>query len=407
MDKIILAKLRFVFLCLFLAGALFLSFGINVEAKRADTQSDAKKTKSKPKAEYLVKVNKQANCVTIYKKNGKGKYIPVKAMACSSGYATKLGTFYTMEKYRWHKMIGNCYAQYCNRIYGGVLFHSVWYYRNYDPSSQSIREYNKLGTTASHGCIRLSTADAKYIYDYIPSGTKVIIYNSPNPGPLGKPVPLKVSGGMMGWDPTDMWSVGNPYLKSTPKIKVTGDFYVSSKKKLTKNLALKYVRVTQSGKALAGKYIKVSYKKKRKNVYEVIYLAQKNSLEAKGRATAYVDNIAPQIVGVKNNAVYRVPVTRTVNKVYAKSRIKRVYDNYTKCKKSDVKITLKKVKKSNVPSAALNKILKPYNAAATASGSASAAPYKTACYRVVYKLRDKVGNTRTITVYFVQVKTLK
>ena len=94
--------------------------------------------------------------------------------------------------------MGPSYGQYCSRIHGGILFHSVWYYRNGDPSSMSAKEYNKLGTTASHGCVRLMVADAKWIYDNVPSGSKVIIYNSSNPGPLGKPKALKISAYKLG-----------------------------------------------------------------------------------------------------------------------------------------------------------------------------------------------------------------
>jgi lipoprotein-anchoring transpeptidase ErfK/SrfK len=34
----------------------------------------------------------------------------------------------------------------------------------------------RLGIRASHGCIRLDINNAKYIYENIPQGTKVIIY---------------------------------------------------------------------------------------------------------------------------------------------------------------------------------------------------------------------------------------
>ena len=34
----------------------------------------------------------------------------------------------------------------------------------------------RLGINASHGCVRLSIENAKWIYDTIPSGTKVIVY---------------------------------------------------------------------------------------------------------------------------------------------------------------------------------------------------------------------------------------
>lgn len=34
----------------------------------------------------------------------------------------------------------------------------------------------RLGINASHGCVRLAIDDAKWIYDNIPSKTKVVVY---------------------------------------------------------------------------------------------------------------------------------------------------------------------------------------------------------------------------------------
>lgn len=128
---------------------------------------------------YMIKVNKQQNVVNIYKYKG-GKYKPHKAFVCSVGYATPTRTYPLGEKLRWHLLDGPSYGQYCTRITGSILFHSVWYYSQ-DKNAQSYIQYNKLGTTASHGCVRLTVADAKWIYDNCPSGTKVVIYNSPKP----------------------------------------------------------------------------------------------------------------------------------------------------------------------------------------------------------------------------------
>lgn len=166
---------------------------------------------------YMIKVNKQANCVTIYQKDDTGDYKAIKALVCSTGYATKTGTYSLKEKYRWHELDGPCYGQYCTRIYEGVLFHSVWYHNNMDPSSLSVSSYNKLGTTASHGCVRLTCEGAKWIYDNIPSGTTVVVYNSSDPGPLGKPEAIKLSG-YRGYDPTDIWTSSNPWNNKKPSI---------------------------------------------------------------------------------------------------------------------------------------------------------------------------------------------
>lgn len=168
---------------------------------------------------YLIKVNKKMCTITVYKQDKKGAYsVPVKAMLCSTGADTPTGTFKTPEKYRWRLLMGDVWGQYSTRIVRGVLFHSVWYYAK-NEATMSNHQYNNLGKMVSHGCVRVNVEDAKWIYDNCPLGTTVVIYNSDNPGPLGKPAGIKVSEKTrMGYDPTDVWAAGNPYIKKTPKI---------------------------------------------------------------------------------------------------------------------------------------------------------------------------------------------
>ena len=154
---------------------------------------------------YWIKVNRTTCSVTVYAKDGANGYIiPVKRFACSVGLPstpTPTGTYYTPAKYRWHTLMGPSYGQYCTRIVGGVLFHSV---AGYNMTSYNIKakDYNKLGQPASHGCVRLTVRDAKWIYDNCPLNTKVTIYDSSDPGPLGKPATIKIPAGQ-NWDPTD------------------------------------------------------------------------------------------------------------------------------------------------------------------------------------------------------------
>lgn len=151
---------------------------------------------------YEIHVNKQMNCVTVYAMDTGGAYsIPLKAMVCSTGNDTPLGTFRTPAKYIWKVLKGNVWGQYSTRVAGGILFHSVPY-RTSSKDALISKYYNKLGTTASAGCIRLTTIDAKWIYDNCPLGTTVVIYNDSNPGPLGKPTAMKVDASNK-WDPTD------------------------------------------------------------------------------------------------------------------------------------------------------------------------------------------------------------
>lgn len=167
---------------------------------------------------YSIQINKGTNVVTVYNSSGAAE----RAFVCSTGTATPIGTFSTKQKLRWHVLDGPSYGQYCTRITGSILFHSVWYYRNGDYASQSYREYNKLGTTASHGCVRLTVADAKWIYDNCPLGTTVrIIYGSAANDPLGKPAAIKVPNVKEGWDPTDP-DPRNPYSSYRPSIDISG-----------------------------------------------------------------------------------------------------------------------------------------------------------------------------------------
>ncbi len=172
---------------------------------------------------YLIKVNRLLNCVTVYTKNPAGEFtVPYKAMACSTGKYinnTPLGTFRTSSKYNWRLMVDGTHSQYATRIYGGILFHSVPCYR---PSKDQLEvaEFNKLGSPASLGCIRLTVQDSKWIHDNCPSGTTVIIYDdASSPGPLGKPSVIKIpeNSPFAGWDPTDPDSA-NPWNNCNPSI---------------------------------------------------------------------------------------------------------------------------------------------------------------------------------------------
>ncbi len=170
---------------------------------------------------FEIRVNKLKNCVTVYAMDKSGVYsIPYKAFVCSTGYATPLGTYKTPAKYIWKVLKGNVWGQFSTRITGSILFHSVPYRTN-NKNDLIADYYNDLGSTASAGCIRLTTIDAKWIYDNCPLGTTVIIYNDTNPGPLGKPTAMKLPLDS-GWDPTDP-DPANPWIGHTIRIDGVGN----------------------------------------------------------------------------------------------------------------------------------------------------------------------------------------
>lgn len=192
----------------------------------------AEKQKDNP---YLIKVNRSYNTITIYEKGDTEEYdVPVKAMICSvgvNGMQTKKGTFTTKGKYRWKNLMGDVWGQYSTRIVGGILFHSVYYYGNSNPATLATNQFNKLGSAASHGCIRLSVGDAKWIYDNCPVGTTVTIYdNKKSPGPLGKPEAIRIPASVR-WDPTDP-NEKNPYKDKKPIINGVKDLSIPWGKEL-------------------------------------------------------------------------------------------------------------------------------------------------------------------------------
>ena len=153
---------------------------------------------------YEITVNRAKCQITVWAKDGSNGYIiPYKTFVCSVGLPgtpTPTGTFYTPAKYRWHTLMGPSYGQYCTRVVGGVLFHSVAG-SNMTSYNLSAAEYNKLGSPASHGCIRMTVRDAKWIYDNCSLGTKVTISDTAYT-PYDKPSAPKIPASQ-NWDPTD------------------------------------------------------------------------------------------------------------------------------------------------------------------------------------------------------------
>jgi len=143
-----------------------------------------------------------------------GGLTPYKAMICSTGTDTPTEGVYEMAyQWQWLDLYGDVYGHWVSQIVGDILFHSVPYLTKYDQSSIEYWEYDKLGTAASMGCVRLQVADARWIYYNCDWGTPVEFYgDASNPGPLGKPTSPLISSdeARRGWDPTDPDS-NNPW----------------------------------------------------------------------------------------------------------------------------------------------------------------------------------------------------
>ena len=129
---------------------------------------------------YVLKVSVSDQRVYAYGLDDNNEYTDlVRTMKCSTGRTatpTPTGTFQdgTGPGARWHYFKKfDCWAQYAYYIQGDIMFHSVLYNQKEGRVTQS--SVNNLGSRASHGCVRLSVEDAKWIWTNCPANTKVII----------------------------------------------------------------------------------------------------------------------------------------------------------------------------------------------------------------------------------------
>ena len=130
---------------------------------------------------YVVKVSTADQRVYVYGLDNNNQHtVLVRTMKCSTGKnetPTPKGTYQatTGPGARWHYFKKfECWAQYAYYIQGDIMFHSVLYNQKDGPVTQS--SVNNLGRKASHGCVRLSVEDAKWLWENCPARTKIIVY---------------------------------------------------------------------------------------------------------------------------------------------------------------------------------------------------------------------------------------
>lgn len=154
-----------------------------VSAVASSSASQTKTSKAKTVAAAQVSLE-QANLplsiqvsiadqkVTIYD----AKKRIVKQFICSTGTKgseTPTGTYKIAERgTSFYSKSSNEGGYYWTQFHGDYLFHSVPFDENYKMEPE---EAAKLGTPASHGCVRLAIPDAKWIYDHVSRGTSVTI----------------------------------------------------------------------------------------------------------------------------------------------------------------------------------------------------------------------------------------
>ncbi len=125
------------------------------------------------KTKYLILVDCSANRVGIFT-GSQGNWTLKYYWTCTTGKSstpTPKGTYTIASKGKYFN--GATYTcWYYTQFYGNYLFHSVLYKKG---SMTQISD-GRLGENLSHGCVRLDISNAKWIYDNIPTNTKVVIY---------------------------------------------------------------------------------------------------------------------------------------------------------------------------------------------------------------------------------------
>ena len=173
---------------------------------------------SEDKTPYSIDVLRNQNLVIVYGRDADNEHtVPVKVWLCSTGRSTPRGNYRLGAKWEWGHLFGDVYGQYVCGIIGDILFHSVPYERK-EKDSLETEEFNKLGTTASMGCIRLAVGDVKWIYDNCPSGTPIHIYDADElPEGVERPTAFHIDpeDPWAGWDPTDP-DENNPWNATLP-----------------------------------------------------------------------------------------------------------------------------------------------------------------------------------------------
>ena len=124
--------------------------------------------------DYMIMVDRSAKKVGIMRGGNKrlDKYWSCCVGAPSTPTITGVYRLGSKGKYFNTGTTGRCW--YYSQISGSYLFHSVIYDRQ---SSPNYIMDGTMGKAVSHGCVRLDVSNAKYIYDYVPSGTTIVIYN--------------------------------------------------------------------------------------------------------------------------------------------------------------------------------------------------------------------------------------
>lgn len=127
---------------------------------------------------YRVEVSIDQQRVYVYELGESNEYELVQTFVCSTGLAnsTPRGIFLDGGPANvWHHFTKfDVWAKYSFEVEGNIMFHSVLFDKK---DTKTLREGSlyALGQKASHGCIRLSVKNAKWLFEHCRHGSLVII----------------------------------------------------------------------------------------------------------------------------------------------------------------------------------------------------------------------------------------
>ena len=121
---------------------------------------------------YIIAVNRGTRKVGIYQ-GWRGNWRNIKYWSCTVGAPSSptVGGVFKVGNRGHYFDSGASRCFWWTQFYGNYLFHSTLYNRNGVPTD------SRLGMALSHGCVRLNINNALWIYNNIPRGTTVVVYN--------------------------------------------------------------------------------------------------------------------------------------------------------------------------------------------------------------------------------------
>ena len=120
---------------------------------------------------WLIQIDTTGNRFAVYR-GSHGNWVVWYEWQCTTGAPgmwTPHGQFTVGNKGLYFGSGYRCW--YYTTISGEYLIHSILYHAD----GYTVRD-GRLGYNGSHGCVRLATENAKWVYDNIPYGTKIVIW---------------------------------------------------------------------------------------------------------------------------------------------------------------------------------------------------------------------------------------